>query len=61
VWIRSADGRPEPLSLTLGIADDSFTEVLAGDLHEGQEVITGIIATAKPAASSPLGFGPRRF
>jgi HlyD family secretion protein len=62
VWIRSADGTPEPLSLTLGIADDSFTEVLAGDLRQGQEVITGILATAKPStAASPPGFGLRRF
>jgi HlyD family secretion protein len=62
VWIRGADGTPEPLSLTLGIADDSFTEVLAGDLRQGQEVITGILATAKPStAASPPGFGLRRF
>jgi hypothetical protein len=43
VWIRSADGAPEALALTVGIADDSFTEVLSGDLREGQEVITGIL------------------
>jgi HlyD family secretion protein len=61
VWIRRADGAPEPLSLMLGIADDSFTEVLSGDLGEGQEVLTGILATAKPLASSPPGFGLRCF
>jgi HlyD family secretion protein len=61
VWVRRADGTPEPLPLTLGIADDSFTEVLSGDLRQGQEVITGILATAKPSASSPPGFGLRRF
>jgi HlyD family secretion protein len=61
VWIRRADGMAEPLSLTLGIADDSFTEVLSGDLGEGQEVITGILTGAKPSAASPPGFGPRPF
>jgi HlyD family secretion protein len=61
VWVRRDDGTPESLPLTLGIADDSFTEVLSGDLHQGQEVITGILATAKPSASSPPGFGLRRF
>jgi HlyD family secretion protein len=61
VWVRRADGTPEPLPLTLGIADDSFTEVLSGGLRQGQEVITGILATAKPSASSPPGFGLRRF
>lgn len=61
VWIRNADGMPESLSLMLGIADDSFTEVLSGDLREGQEVITGTLATAKRPASNPPGFGPRPF
>jgi HlyD family secretion protein len=60
VWIRNADGTPEALALTVGIADDSFTEVLSGDLHEGQEVITGILAGAKRPASAPPGFGQQR-
>jgi HlyD family secretion protein len=60
VWIRSADGAPEALALTVGIADDSFTEVLSGDLREGQEVITGILASAKRPGSAPPGFGQQR-
>ncbi len=60
VWIRNADGTPEPVALTVGISDDSFTEVLSGSLREGQEVITGILASAKPTAATPPGFGPRR-
>jgi HlyD family secretion protein len=60
VWIRNADGTPAPVALTVGISDDSSTEVLSGDLREGQEVITGILASAKPTTAAPPGFGPRR-
>jgi len=60
VWIRTADGTPESVALTVGISDDSFTELLSGDLRQGQEVITGILTSAKPASAGPPGFGPRR-
>ena len=60
VWVRTADGTPESVALTIGISDDSSTEVLSGDLHEGQEVITGILISAKPASAAPPGFGQRR-
>jgi HlyD family secretion protein len=60
VWIRNANGAPEALTLSVGIADDSFTEVLSGDLREGQEVITGILAGAKRPSSAPPGFGQQR-
>jgi len=48
-----------------GIADDEFTEVLSGDVHEGDEVV--LDATGGPQASSPAsssstrGRGPRFF
>jgi HlyD family secretion protein len=60
VWIRNADGTPQAIALTVGISDDSSTEVVSGDLQEGQEVITGILASAKPASVAPPGFGLRR-
>jgi HlyD family secretion protein len=60
VWIRNADGTPEPITLTVGISDDSSTEVLSGDLREGQEVITGILTVARRPGSAPPGFGQQR-
>jgi HlyD family secretion protein len=61
VWVLTAEGRPEPRELGLGIADDTYTEVLSGDLHAGQEVITGLLTAAtRPSAALP-GFGPPRF
>ena len=65
VWMRQADGVPQPLVLRLGISDEAFTEVVAGELHEGQEVITGTLAAAKRSTftptTTPPGFGQRAF
>lgn len=62
IWVVGAQGLPEPRALTLGITNDTHTEVIAGDLAIGQQVITGVIASTQPATSSaPPGFGPRAF
>ena len=45
VWILSPNGKPEPRMLQLGITDGSFTEVVRGDLEEGQEVIVSAISS----------------
>ena len=57
VWIAGPDGKPNPVTLRLGISDGTFTEVLDGDLREGQEVIVG--SAERPARSTPGGGGPR--
>jgi HlyD family secretion protein len=41
VWIIGQDGKPAPIVLTLGLSDGASTEVLRGDVQEGQEVIVG--------------------
>src|SRR5262247_904496 len=41
VWVIGPDGRPKGVAVRLGITDGASTEVVSGDLHEGQEVITG--------------------
>jgi HlyD family secretion protein len=41
VWIIGPDGKPAAITLTLGLSDGSSTEVLRGDVREGQEVIVG--------------------
>jgi HlyD family secretion protein len=61
VWMLNGDGKLQPTALTLGIADDTFTEVVSGDLHAGQEVITGLLAAASRSSSALPGFGSRRF
>src|SRR5919198_1465776 len=61
VWILNGNGAPESTALRLGISDDTYTEVVSGDLREGQEVITGILTTATRTGSAPPGFGSPRF
>jgi len=56
VWVLGPDGKPQPLSLQLGISDGTFTELRDGALTEGQEVIVG--STERPAPA-PSGGGPR--
>jgi HlyD family secretion protein len=41
VW-RLVDGRPEAVAVTSGLADDSYTEVKAGALQEGDAVIVAV-------------------
>jgi len=61
VWILDAEGKPKAVAITLGISDGSATEVLRGDLKEGQEVITGIAGTTPQTrpGSTPSSSGPR--
>lgn len=40
VHVLGADGRPERRIIRLGISDDRFTEVLGGQLNEGERVVT---------------------
>jgi HlyD family secretion protein len=56
VFMLAADGKPAPVSVQVGITDGSFTEVLAGDLKEGQEILVGL---ADPRAPSRPGDSPR--
>jgi len=60
VWKLRADKSLEPIKVSLGITDHSFTEVTAllnGELKEGDEVIT---RTVLPKTSTPGGPGIRR-
>ena len=54
VFLLDQDGKPKSVSLRLGITDGTYTEVLEGDLKDGQEVIVGTAsgsaAGARPAA-----------
>ncbi|MFN0063482.1 MAG: efflux RND transporter periplasmic adaptor subunit [Myxococcaceae bacterium] len=58
------DGQPQPVSVVTGITDGSFTEVVSGELREGDKVITETRggATAPGARQPPAGMpGPRRM
>jgi HlyD family secretion protein len=57
VWQLAADGRPHAFPIRTGISDGVYTEVLAGKLAAGQEVIVGL---AEPPSRQPH-IGPLRF
>ena len=58
VWVADGSRAPKSVSVRLGISDGSFTELLGGDLKEGDAVIVGTGA-ARPetkAAAPRFGF-----
>jgi HlyD family secretion protein len=60
VFVVGADGKPKATPLTLGISDGTATEILRGDLKDGQEVIIGTGAgTQRAPAASSSGQPPR--
>ena len=63
VWIIGPDGKPKAVAVRLGITDGTSTEVVSGDLHEGQEVITGALGGANQPnrPSAPGGGGTPRL
>ena len=60
VWVLGQDGKPERRRITVGLSDGSATEVVEGDLNEGDMVITGPTLTSNTSTSNtqtPPGFG----
>jgi len=55
VWIIGRDGKPAPIVLTLGLSDGASTEVLRGDVQEGQEVIVGSVGGSSRGAQPQQG------
>lgn len=50
-------GKPAPFNVKLGIADSAFTEIVSGDLKEGDEVITRELGPPKNQGNqSPFRF-----
>jgi HlyD family secretion protein len=59
VWTVAPDGNPVAVSLMLGLTDGAMTEIVQGDLKEGQEVIVGAAASGAGAPGRP-GAGPQQ-
>jgi HlyD family secretion protein len=56
VWVVGPDGQPAVITLQLGIGDGTYTEVVRGDIKEGQQVIVGV---ALPGDRPQPGAPPR--
>ena len=64
IYILEADNKVKAVWIRPGITDGHFTQIVAGDVNPGDNVIVGL-ATSKvegppPPGSSPLGGGGRR-
>lgn len=59
VWMMGQNGKPERRRITVGLSDGSATEVVDGELKEGDMVITGqqISGASRTGNSTPPGFG----
>lgn len=57
VWQLAGSGQPHAIPIRTGISDGVYTEVLAGEIAAGQEVIVGV---AEPSSKQPH-IGPLRF
>jgi HlyD family secretion protein len=61
VWVLGQDGKPQSRRIKVGLTDGASTEVVEGDLKEGDMVVTGqtISSASKPQSSqTPApGFG----
>jgi HlyD family secretion protein len=58
IWVLE-NGKPKRVSVTLGISDGNHTEIVSGDLKEGQQVIVESLKKGKSASGGPAG--PRMF
>lgn len=59
VWVLR-DGQPRPVTIQVGITDGSVTEVLAGALSEGDELLVDMSDDKPGGEPGPKGFGPPR-
>ena len=61
VWIDDGEGGAKLVDIVLGITDGANTEVISGDLHEGDAVIVGVgnqtTTAAQPRRRGLPGFG----
>jgi HlyD family secretion protein len=62
VWIQDEDGNLQIVMIRTGVTDNNHTEVISGDLKEGQEVLTGSESTSRSSSrSSDMGRMMRMF
>jgi HlyD family secretion protein len=61
VWVLGADGKVQPRRIKVGLSDGASTEVVEGELKEGDVVVTGQTVTGaqrpQSGAQSAPGFG----
>jgi len=56
VWVLR-DGKPSPVPLTVGLDDDTFSELISGTVAPGDQLIVGEQRAAGTEHSTPVRFG----
>jgi HlyD family secretion protein len=59
VWIPEQD-KPRRIPVSLGISDGNYTEIVSGEIREGQELIVESLVSTKTKSQTPAG-PPRMF
>jgi HlyD family secretion protein len=57
VWTLDAHGNPVPVAVTLGGSDENSSQILSGELTEGQKLIVGVASSQNRAGTFGLRFG----
>ena len=58
IWVLTSKGTLKAVPVKLGISDGMYTELVVGDLREGEEVIVGAVVTGdtgEDGANNPFG------
>lgn len=58
VYVPGADGKPQPVSIMVGLSDGTYSEVVSGEIKAGQDVFVGTPSGGAGRAGAPSG-GPR--
>jgi HlyD family secretion protein len=58
VYVPGTDGKPQPVTIVVGLSDGTYSEVISGDIKAGQDVFVGT-PSGSPARSSNTTGGPR--
>ncbi len=57
VWVVAADGKPSAVPVTIGLTDGSVSELVRGELADGDAVIVGVErGAARASTTRPFGF-----
>lgn len=60
VWILK-DGKPKRIPIKTGISDGQFTEIVSGEIKDGDEVIIELISKSTPKQGQQSAAPPRLF
>ncbi len=57
IYVKGADGTPQPVQITTGDTNGTMTEVLSGNLQPGAQIIIGQLATGTDTTKTPRRSG----